>query len=77
MCAQKPNQPTSRSGRGSNQPEVGALVGPRLAVGREPGVASVMTGTKGVTAVETTGGTMIGLSICSGETALRWSGAEL
>jgi hypothetical protein len=53
-------------------------VGPVLAVGRDPGVASVVTETKGVTAVTTLGDDRTRASIRSGETtALRSSGAEL
>jgi hypothetical protein len=52
-------------------------VGPGLAVSREPGVASVVIGIKGVTAVNILGGSKIGISIPSWATALRFSGAEL
>jgi hypothetical protein len=62
----------------ANQAKAGTLVGPALAVGRDPGVAPVVTETKGVTAVTTLGGDRTRASICSGETtALRSSGAEL
>ena len=56
----------------SHHPVVGILVGPRLAVGREPGVASAVILTKGITAVTTLGGGRTAeASICLSETALR------